>query len=88
MTERLLKANKSTYWNYRVIEFFDPENDKPWRAIHEVYYENGKPKYYTENPASIVFDLDESTDDIKEEIERMKSALDKPVLIEKDFTKK
>ena len=30
-------------WNYRVIEFIDP-NDGPWKAIHEVHYdEAGKP---------------------------------------------
>lgn len=70
-------------WNYRVIEFVTPEGE-PWRAIHEVYYESdGKPWLYSEKPAGVVWD--EGRDEAVSILNRMMDALNKPVLVERDF---
>lgn len=73
-------------WNYRVIEFIDP-HDGPWRAIHEVHYDDqGRPAAYTESPAKVI-----STDDAGNNagldwvLDRMREALTRPVLVERDF---
>lgn len=74
-------------WNYRVIEFVDSDGS-PWRAIHEVHYEGDIPVSYRENPAVVM-----SSDDGGNEanlawvLDRMREALQKPVLTEKDFRK-
>ena len=68
-------------WNYRVIEFDDPD-EGAWVAIHEVYYdEDGNPDSYSEDPAiamstnrSLVWLLDQ-----------FREALSKEVLFERDF---
>lgn len=75
-------------WNYRVIEFVCPVTDEPWRAIHEVHYKDGKPTAYSEQPAAVT-----SCDDSGAQqqlgwvLDRMREALDKPVLVEADFCK-
>ena len=66
-------------WNYRVIEFPDVE---PYRQIHEVHYEDGKPSTYTYRPAGVSWYISEDPGDI---LEMMKLALDKPVLTPEDF---
>ena len=68
-------------WNYRVIEFADLDGS-PYRQIHEVHYEEGKPKYYAENPAHVMWSGD---DDPKLILEMMTKALEKPVIVEADF---
>jgi hypothetical protein len=68
-------------WNYRVIE--TGAGDETSRAIHEVHYEDGVPVAYTENPAPIVWESDD--EEPKRVLERMREALDKPVLREEDF---
>lgn len=82
---RIAEARKAVMrgrtWNYRVIE---KEHDgEISRAIHEVHYENDVPVAYTENPASIVWEADD--EEPKRVLERMREALDKPVLREEDF---
>lgn len=74
-------------WNYRVIEFVDPTDNEPWRAIHEVHYDDeGRPAAYAENAARVI-----STDDAGTNVgldwvlAKMREALDRPVLFEKDF---
>ena len=69
-------------WNYRVIEFVDLDGS-PYRQIHEVHYEKGKPEYYAEHPAHVMW---VHGDDPKLIIELMAKALDKPVLVEADFS--
>ena len=73
-------------WNYRVIEFIDP-NEGPWRSIHEVHYdEKGKPTSYTEEPARVVsFDDGGNERELSWVLDRMRDALGKPVLRESDF---
>lgn len=72
-------------WNYRVMEF-TAEGDS-WRAIHEVHYTNGVPTAYTANPAVVFWDQDGTNDQGPWVLDRMREALGKPVLTEKDFGK-
>lgn len=72
------------HWNYRVMEFNTP--DGSWRAIHEVHYDDeGRPRAYTENPTQLVWEVDEGDGSPKTTIERLREALDKPVLTPADF---
>jgi len=62
------------------------DTDEPWLAIHEVYYkETGECRAYTENPVSVFAD---DVAGIGWVLDRMREALEKPVLSESDFSKK
>lgn len=68
-------------WNYRVIAFMD--EDAPYFRIHEVYYDqNGKPAAYMRCPAGVE---SESPEGLMWVMERMKKALELPVLKITDF---
>jgi len=70
-------------WNYRV---FQKENaDKSFfYEIHEVYYtEEGNIRYTSENPMSA---FGESIKELGRDLEMLKAALEKPVIVEKDIT--
>lgn len=72
-------------WNYRVIEFVEATGD-PFRQVHEVYYnEEGEPESYGESPAAVVWGVEEegAGHDV---LQMMAQALDKPVLVEADFS--
>lgn len=72
-------------WNYRVIEF-DGTDGEPWRAIHEVHYRNGQPAAYSDTPAGIVWHpTADGWEDPRALLERLASALDKPILTPADF---
>lgn len=71
-------------WNYRVLEFVT-EDGESWRSIHEVYYDKGIPRGYSEQPAAVVWDPDDSDASAQLILERMRGALAKPILTEKDF---
>jgi hypothetical protein len=71
-------------WNYRVMEFEAPDGER-YRAIHEVYYRDGVPASYTENPATIGWAVSEGDQAALEALERMREALLKPVLVDEDF---
>jgi len=76
-------------WNYRVIEFVDPQSMEPWRAIHEVYYdESGKPSSYSEHPAGVVWDTGAGDGEPSSVIEKLAMALRHPVLVERDFNRR
>ena len=71
-------------WNYRVIEYVDPDGAL-WRAIHEVHYDKEfAPISYTEEPVCLAWEADIEPAEL---IDLMKTALGKPTLIEKDFHK-
>jgi len=73
-------------WNFRVIEFVDPRSMEPWRAIHEVFYdESGKPNGYGEQPAGVVWDTEVGDGEPSRIIEMLAMALRFPVLVERDF---
>jgi hypothetical protein len=65
-------------WNHRVIRH--EENGEVWYAIHECFYE--KPDddsnlSWTENE---IAPIGETVDELRETLERMLKALDKPIL--------
>lgn len=73
-------------WNYRVMEFCSPTEPLPWRAIHEVFYdEGGRPVGYTKDPAVVAWGPDDGDSAPQLTLERMREALAKPVLREQDF---
>lgn len=73
------------YWNYRVIEFRDPDGTI-YRSIHEVHYdENKSPRAYTDRPAFVQWDVGEDPEEI---LRLMRDALQRPVLVEGDFDNK
>lgn len=73
-------------WDYRVIEFVDPDGS-PWQAIHEVHYGDGDtPRSYSDNPAAVVSsDSGGNEAGLRWVLDRMAEALDKPVLVARDF---
>ena len=71
-------------WNYRVIEYTDPNDGNVWYAIHEVHYdEDMTPFAYAEKHAAITWDEGESPSDV---IAMISKALKHPPLKESDFT--
>jgi len=68
-------------WNYRLIKRNVTE-DKNNLTMHEVYYRKGKPSTYTEKPVS---PFGESITEIKEDLEKMLLAINKPILKDTDF---
>jgi hypothetical protein len=78
-------------WNYRVIELVTPLNDPSgsidmFRAIHEVHYDDdGCPVGYSATPATVGWDLSEGEDAPIAILDRMREALVKPVLTDRDF---
>ena len=66
------------YWDYRVMyRRSDISPDFDGFELHEVHYENHIPVNYTENAIQVYCDADES---LADKFDRMKKALDKPVL--------
>lgn len=60
------------YWNYRVL------NQGGYLTIHEVHYNaDGKPYACTERPA---FPSGETLEELRDDIRRYSTALDRPVL--------
>lgn len=66
-------------WNYRVIRSAKDGT----LGIYEVYYDNGSPTGWTENPSS---PCGETFDELKKEFEMMARALSMPILREVVFT--
>ena len=75
-----------TSWNHRVIEFMDSDGTR-FRCIHEVHYDDaGKPAAFTEDGATVMCsDSVGAFPGLRLTIERMRAALEKPVLKESDF---
>jgi antitoxin component HigA of HigAB toxin-antitoxin module len=69
--------------NYRVMEF--SEGEERWQAIHEVHYREGVPASYSEQPASVQWDAEDSNDTGHGILDRMRDSLNKPVLRPEDF---
>jgi hypothetical protein len=70
------KTPKS-HWNYRVLRHKDDIF-----AIHEVYYEDGKPNSCSENS---IIPFADTVKDLKEEMKLMSAALKKKPLNYEDF---
>lgn len=73
-----------SHWNYRVIEFVSPEGET-WRAIHEVHYCDGvSPTSYSIDAATVIED-EGAREGMSWVLDRIREALDKPVLTKRDF---
>jgi methionyl-tRNA formyltransferase len=67
-------------WNHRVIRREDPKTGETYYQIHEVYYDDdGKINGWTKLPIS---PYAESTDELRQELQRFMEALNKPILRE------
>jgi hypothetical protein len=65
-----------TNWNYRVI--YTPTNQENSFAIHEVFYnDEGLPIGATKNPVELGAS---SMEDLQLTVDRLKDAMDKPIL--------
>lgn len=72
------------HWNYRVILFKTALES--YYAIHEVHYDDdGKPEAYAENPASVLWDVEEGTEIGLDIMRQMLIACSKPILLASDF---
>lgn len=71
-------------WNCRVIEFESPDGSIH-RAIHEVFYEDGKLMGYSENPACVLWDPGEEDESPRVRIDQLEDAIGRPVLYESEF---
>ena len=70
-------------WNYRVILFKHGED--AWCAIHEVHYRDGLPIGYGNSPAVACWDAEEGDRAGRSCLDRMREALNKPILSAKDL---
>ncbi len=70
-------------WNYRIIfHDTDPDPEKHWYGLHEVYYsENGKLSW-TAEPISFVCDPEEGSQGIIGSLKRALKTLDDPTYSE------
>ncbi len=64
-------------WNHRLMRRFDEVSGEEVYQIHEVFYEEGEVKGWTENG---VAPIGETKKELKRELKRMLDSLDKPVL--------
>ena len=62
-------------WNYRVVRRI--VGGEVTFGIHEVYYDGDRPKTTTECP---IDPYGETLEELKDDLDRMREALDKPVL--------
>lgn len=77
-------AHKQGYWNLRVIEF--DAGDDSYRAVHEVYYEaDGRLRGYSENPAVVMWTVDDEPGAPQRTLERIRRALAEPPINVKAF---
>lgn len=64
-------------WNHRLMRRIDEVSGEEIYQIHEVFYEEGEVKGWTENG---IAPLGETKKKLKKELKRMLDSLDKPVL--------
>ncbi len=65
-------------WNHRVIRRTHPQWKRPYFAVHEVFYdEDDVPYLVTQEPVDVG---GESLDEVRQSLEMMAAALEKPVI--------
>jgi len=67
-------------WTYRIL-VHNVLGEQVFR-VHEVYYSEGKPVSYTQNPVSVE---GESIDDVLLVLDRMKRCTERPILSAENF---
>ena len=65
-------------WNHRVLASYDKLDKCTYYAIHEVFYDEGKPFMWTEEAERV--DYEESIKGVEQTLHWMLDALKKPVL--------
>lgn len=68
-------------WNHRVMRSKDADGDD-FYAIHEVHYEDDKPRLFTLDPVPV---SGNSIEELRSTLERMLSCVTTPVLTREDF---
>lgn len=63
------------HWNHRVMR--STRDGETWYGIHEVYYEQGDVTLWTLDPVEVA---SESLDGLRDTLNHMLAALDKPTL--------
>lgn len=72
------------HWNLRVIQFEAGEDS--YSALHEVYYEaDGRLRGYSEQPAIVMWNVEDGCGASKRALERIQRALAEPPLKATDF---
>ena len=76
------------HWNFRVIAHVEDSPGEDWMGLHEVYYRDDKdgqpvPSSYAIRAAEVM--STEGVVGLRWQLDRMREALDKPVLAEADF---
>lgn len=72
-------------WNYRIVEFDGGHGEPAWRELREVFYDDaGQPIAYG-GVGQVAWDAEEDSQVPYSILERMRSALDKPILYARDF---
>lgn len=64
-----------SHWNHRVVR--TAENGEAWLGIHEAFYDIEGGTAWTERPVAVI---GESIAELRETLERMLLALDKPII--------
>lgn len=72
-------------WNYRIMKKYDDMADEYYYSLNEVFYDDGKPKMYSEHDIVIGNTKDEILDVLEMIIKDVKKK--QPVLTERDFKK-
>lgn len=75
----LLIFNMGT-WNYRILK--ETQQDEEFFTIRDVYYKDDKAYGYGDIPA---YPIGDTQDELKQSVEKMLLAFEKPVLIPEDF---
>lgn len=70
-------------WNYRVLEFTCPLSGEVHRAIHSVYYADGKPVEYGQDPAVVLWGVEEPAP--FGTLDKFRRALEEEVLLASSF---
>jgi hypothetical protein len=69
-------------WNHRVIRSVEPDGTE-FFGVHEVHYDDdGKPSLYSADPVAV---CGGALDEIRWTLDRMREAVDKPILSKSDF---
>ena len=72
-------------WNYRIVEFDGGQGEPAWRELREVFYDDsGQPSAYGA-VGQVVWDAEDDVQVPNAILERMRAALDKPILHARDF---
>lgn len=77
-------TQRQSYWNLRVIEFDAGEDS--YSAVHEVYYDaDGGLRGYSENPAVVMWTVDDEPGAPQRALERIQRVLAEPPIHVKEF---